>query len=402
MRILIANRHREVVGGVETGLRGVLPGLADRGHEIALIYESREEPGRETIDGRLERVPAWCAREGPLGEALREAVAWRPDVVYSHGLDEPALSESLLASFPVVLFAHDYRDTCVSGYKRYAFPGPRPCARTLGPGCLVRYYPRRCGGLSPFTMLRDYRRQRRRQRLLGQYAAVLVASRAMRDDHRRNGVPDERLRLVTLYPPDLAPDRAPPADRPPAGRVLMVARLTDLKGGRFLIEALRQASRVLGRPLSLTVAGDGPERAALAALARDRNVPAHFVGWAGPARRMELMREADVLAVPSVWPEPFGVVGLEAGCVGLPAVAYAVGGIPDWLLPGESGELAPGDPPTPAGLADALVRAFADPAHLARLRQGAWRVAGRFTQERHLVAVEAVLEDVGRGRLAPD
>jgi glycosyltransferase involved in cell wall biosynthesis len=251
-------------------------------------------------------------------------------------------------------------------------------------------------------MLRDYRRQRQRQRLLERYAAVLVASRAMWEDYRRNGVPHERLRLVTLYPPGLAPDPSPPADRAMAGRVLMVARLTNLKGGSFLVEALRQASRTLGRPLSLVVAGEGPERATLEALARARHVLAQFVGWAGAARRVELMREADLLAVPSVWPEPFGVVGLEAGCVGLPAVAYEVGGIPDWLLPGESGELAPGDPPTPAGLAGALVRALGDPAHLARLRQGAWRMAGRFTLERQLATLEAVMEDVVRGNLARD
>jgi hypothetical protein len=54
--------------------------------------------------------------------------------------------------------------------------------------------------------------------------------------------------------------------------------------------------------------------------------------------------------------------------------------------------LAPGDPPTVDGLSAALVRALADPAHLARLRVGAWRAAQRFTPERHAAALEAVLE----------
>ena len=42
--------------------------------------------------------------------------------------------------------------------------------------------------------------------------------------------------------------------------------------------------------------------------------------------------------MPSLWAEPFGLLGIEAGCVGLPAAGYAVGGIPDWLVPGETGE----------------------------------------------------------------
>ena len=60
-------------------------------------------------------------------------------------------------------------------------------------------------------------------------------------------------------------------------------------------------------------------------------------------------------------------------------MAYRVGGIPDWLSAGESGELAPDDPPTVAGLADAIHRSLADPSHYARLSRGAFEIASRFT-----------------------
>jgi glycosyltransferase involved in cell wall biosynthesis len=96
-----------------------------------------------------------------------------------------------------------------------------------------------------------------------------------------------------------------------------------------------------------------------------------------------------------LWPEPFGLVGIEAGCLGVPAVGYAVGGIPDWLIAGESGELAPGDPPTVDGLAEAMVRALASPEHYARLCQGAWKLAQRFTLESHLDQLEPILLEPG-------
>ena len=155
----------------------------------------------------------------------------------------------------------------------------------------------------------------------------------------------------------------------------MMGRLTDLKGGIVLIEAMRRAGSALGRPLTLTVAGEGPQRSAMEAVAARTGLPSSFAGWVDSARRTKMMREADVLAVPSVWPEPFGLVGIEAGCVGLPAAAFDVGGVRDWVRPGESGELAPGNPPTADGLVQAIVRALADPAHLNRLRVGAWEVA---------------------------
>ena len=102
-----------------------------------------------------------------------------------------------------------------------------------------------------------------------------------------------------------------------------------------------------------------------------------FAGWLNTEKKLDLLREADLIAVPSLWPEPFGLVGIEAGCYGVPAVGFAVGGIPDWLIPGQTGELAPGDPPTAAGLSEAIVRALADPSHYRRLSAGAWEMARR-------------------------
>ena len=162
-----------------------------------------------------------------------------------------------------------------------------------------------------------------------------------------------------------------------SGRVLWLGRATELKGGDHVIDALPEAADRLGRPLSLTVAGDGPALDNWRALALRRGVAAEFIGWVDSERRLELLRSVDLLAVPSLWPEPFGLVGIEAGCVGLPSVGYAVGGIPDWLVSGETGELAPGDPPTTAGLAAAIVRALRDPTHYAQLRLGAWKMAKR-------------------------
>jgi glycosyltransferase involved in cell wall biosynthesis len=123
-------------------------------------------------------------------------------------------------------------------------------------------------------------------------------------------------------------------------------------------------------------------------------VPVDYRGWVGSKEREALFRSADLLAVPSTWPEPFGLIGIEAGCVGLPGVAFAVGGIGDWLVPGESGEAAPGDPPTPSGLAEALARALRDPAHYQRLRVGAWQAARRFSLASHLERLEAILTGV--------
>ena len=103
--------------------------------------------------------------------------------------------------------------------------------------------------------------------------------------------------------------------------------------------------------------------------------------------------------MPSLWPEPFGLVGLEAGQHKVPVAAFAVGGIPEWLRPGINGYLAPGDPPTSNGLADAIVACLKDAELYARLREGAGRIAAEFDFERHVDALIRVLDRARTVRL---
>ena len=55
----------------------------------------------------------------------------------------------------------------------------------------------------------------------------------------------------------------------------------------------------------------------------------------------EIYREATLVVVPSVWPEPIATIGLEVLRYGLPVVGFDAGGIRDWLKDGETGFLIP-------------------------------------------------------------
>ena len=393
MRIVIANTHRGFIGGVEYHLSGLLPALRRRGHELSLLYEIDAAAGKP-IDHACGGIDHWRAQGKPQ-EMLDRVAAWSPDVVYLHGMESPTWEAALAARFPTVFLVHNYHGTCISSTKRLSFPRTQLCERVLGPGCLLRYLPCRCGGRSPITMLSLYIKQKRRNAVLRQYRAVVVNSRHMGVEYRRHGVEEDRLHCFP-YTAFQKPDDRPPKRRTLTDRVIMVGRLTDLKGGRVLIRALVEAGQRLGRPLTLVVAGEGPDRPGMEKLAAQLGLKAEFAGWVNPQRREQLMRGADVLAVPSVWPEPFGLVGPEAGAVGFPAVAFAVGGIPDWLVDGETGELATG-PLTAESLADALVRPLRDADHRMRLAEGAWRKSKELSLEAHLAHLEPLLEKVARG-----
>jgi glycosyltransferase involved in cell wall biosynthesis len=182
-------------------------------------------------------------------------------------------------------------------------------------------------------------------------------------------------------------------------RLLFSGRMEFLKGGHVFLNALPQVAASLGKPLHVVFAGDGRKRQAWEQLADNlqrqyAELEIEFIGWVDRTRMDALLSSCDLQVVPSLWPEPFGLVGPEAGLRGVPAAAFAVGGVPDWLIEGANGCLAPGDPPTPAGLADAIIRCVSDPATHARLRRGAVTIAEQFSIKNHLAALMKVFEHV--------
>ena len=403
MRILIATSHRNLVGGVEKYLQQMLPCLAQRGHELALLYEYRFDPEKEPIDPAGLNIPSRGIDEAGVEAGLRFVQSWKPDVVYSQGLEAAGVQSTLLNEYPTVFYAHNYLGTCVSGEKCHAFPAPQPCDRVFGPACLALYYPRRCGGLNPRTMWTLYQRSSERNAQLPKYAAILVASAHMRREYERHGVKPEKIQVAALPNPNERRELHPAARTGQRGKLLFLGRLTKLKGAAELLRAIPLAEKQLGRSLQLTVAGDGPERGNLQKSAAKNGLLAEFPGWVGSSQKGDLIEQADLLVVPSLWPEPFGLVGIEAGAHGLPSVAFDTGGISDWLIAGYSGELAPGNPPTAKGLADAITRALSDPSHYAMLCRGAHEVASRFTLAAHVSKLEGTLKTaLQAGRLASD
>ena len=318
---------------------------------------------------------------------------WQPDVCFSHNMRALTVDAGLMAVAPVVKFMHGYFGTCAGGLKMHAFPTPVACDRVFGIACAALYFPRRCGRLSPAAMVRDLRWSASQRALFNRYAAVVVASGHMHREYARNGVPASRLHTNPLFA--TRPASAAPRPAPAQPHVVFLGRMTTLKGGDLLVRAVAHASSRLGHAVPLTMVGDGPQREEWEGLARRLGVRATFTGWVAGADRWPHVSRASVLAISSVWPEPFGLVGLEAAALGVPAIATDTGGISDWLHDDVNGVLVPA-PASASTFGDRLASLLSDPARLSVLGAGALDRARSMSVDAHVSRLDAILTGAAR------
>jgi glycosyltransferase involved in cell wall biosynthesis len=163
---------------------------------------------------------------------------------------------------------------------------------------------------------------------------------------------------------------------------VFAGRLVLPKGVRVLIRAASEVDA------DFVICGDGWRLAEMRRLAERLGVQerVRFTGWLGSEDLARELAEASVVTMPSIWPEPFGLVGIEAFAAGRPVVASATGGVSDWLQDGVNGlAVEPGDA---HALARALGELLADPARQEAMgAAGREMAAARFSPECHVAAL---------------
>ena len=212
-------------------------------------------------------------------------------------------------------------------------------------------------GVDVVTYLGEYTRQRL-DRALGDLTTLERLPPGVDTDSFGPGVSGERVRRQYGL-----------MDRPV---IVCVSRLVPRKGQDTLIRALPLVRRRIP-DAALLLAGGGPYRSTLEALARECGVAGHVV-FTGSVPWPELPSHyaaGDAFAMPcrtrraGLDVEGLGIVYLEASATGLPVIGGDSGGAPDAVREGETGYVVSGHDLD--GLASRLVDVLADPALARRL-----------------------------------
>jgi glycosyltransferase involved in cell wall biosynthesis len=174
--------------------------------------------------------------------------------------------------------------------------------------------------------------------------------------------------------------------------VLMVARLHEEKGHRYLFQAL-PAIRARHSGTVVLLAGDGPHRAELARQVAAQGLAGvvHFLGQRTDVP--DLIGAASVVVLPSL-AESFGFAALEAMSAGKPVVVSRTGGLPEVVADGQAGAIVP---QADAEQLAAAVRSILDsPARAQALGSAARTRSERFTCAAMVQGYEQVYEDLSR------
>lgn len=359
-------------GGISAHAEASATALVAHGlrvHVLAAEVQSHDPAGGVTVHCN----PRLTDRDAPPTERIEAALEFTPDVVHLHQLDDPDVVAALRERAPVVISAHGYT-ACTSDL--YYFRPGHQCTRAHGPLCAFNLIARGCAH-SP-----DVRR------LPGGY---MRASRALEALRRADltvsysSAVDRHLAANRIAPRTVVPlfsTLAPAAAREERRSVLFAGRIVAPKGLGVLLRAARELDA------EIVVCGDGWQLPAMRKLAarlglRER---VRFTGWLTAAQLAEELANASLVAMPSLWPEPFGLVGIEALAAGRPVVASATGGVHDWLDHGVNGLfVAPGDA---RALARALGELLDDPERRHTMgAAGRELVAARFSAARHVAAL---------------
>lgn len=391
MKILFISNLCGYMGGVEQYIADIGTGLAARGHELFLAYFDSGGRANDAYAGlfrgcqRLEKD-----QDGEIDpEQFRTFLdSIRPDVVFVHKIDRAGRLIAAGRDYPLVRMVHDHDLCCPRKHKYFAW-NSRICERPFGPACfadLAFMQPAAHSRLKVsfrnlFALYDEMKRNRRFDRLL-------VGSSWMRKELVCNGFKPEKIRIQPPVVNLPKIEYRPPADN---GRILYVGQLIRGKGVDLLIRALA----LVKNDFSLKIIGEGNARESLSSLIREMGLEKkiELCGWVDRANLAEFYRECLFTVVPSRWPEPFGMVGLEAMSFGRAVAGFSAGGIPDWLRHNINGLLAPaGDC---RGLSDMIQQLLSAPDQTVRMgMSGLKMIESEFSFSRSLSLLEEVFAEV--------
>jgi len=359
MRILMVHNYTQQRGGADEAAEQEATLLRNSGHEV--LFYSRHNNEINHLSGIRRGLlffePTWSLKTyQDVSQAIQE---FQPDVLHCHSFF-PLVSPSVYDAarkyrIPVVQTLHEYRLLCPIGW---LFRDNQICEECIDHslwngivhGC---YQQSRIKTAAIALMLQVHRLRNTWNQKVNLF---VTPSEFARQKFTQNGFSPDR---IWVNPNFLSTD--PGIGESTRSYALYVGRISAEKGIVTLLQAWKQLPNV-----PLKIIGEGPLKDWLLQFIDQHQLrQVEVLGYRPLSTVLELMKQAWVVLVSSIWYETFGRIIMEAYATGTPVIASRLGAMAELVIEGETGFLC--EPGNADALAKTVKSAIARPDHLQQL-----------------------------------
>ncbi len=393
MKVLLVHGAYQQYGGEDSVVKAEAELLQSYGDEVILYGRHNDETKNFNAFQKAlffpQSIYSWKT-SSEIDDVVRRA---RPDVAFVHNvypLISPSVYHALHAlRVPAVQVMHNFRPFCPNGL---FYTQGKVCEACKG-GNYLNAVKNRCfrGSIALSSLYGLTLGLNRMAGMVDKISGFICLTEFFKIKMREAGVPESKLfvRPNFVRAPALLADKA-------CGNAyaLFMGRLSPEKGCWTLIHAFEQLSQV-----QLKIVGTGPMEQELRDYIRNKGIQnIEMLGFKAGAEKLEILRNALCLVLPSEWYENFPVTALEGFMAAKPVVASRMGGLPYIVEEGKSGLLF--EAGQPGELAERIQYLVDHPDRAANMgRQGRALVETKYGPEQGYKNLMGIFSQV-RGRQA--
>jgi glycosyltransferase involved in cell wall biosynthesis len=337
MNILHINDKLEISGGVEVYIDqlckyGEQCGIANEWISIqksagsGYLFESKKQTKKQfsALKSLVKHLTVHCNDNNI-------------DIIHVHSISNPSLIRALFKIRPVVRSMHEPRIAC-PGQGKFWRNSEKICDQPFGLHCFYHAYKEGCCNRHPKRLLKAYNNVKFETTEGKQnYKAIIVMSEYMENEAIKVGYKKDQLFLNPHFTEPVSDVDLVDQSNSEKKSIIFIGRLSRTKGVHYFIEC---GVRLLekGYKVQLDIVGDGHDADYFKEKIPEKYINDFiFHGWQSRENINRLLNQSYLMIFPSIYPEAFGISGIEAMMRGKPVVGFDVGGVSTWLKDGLTG-----------------------------------------------------------------
>lgn len=332
MKILHINDKITISGGVEVYIKQLL--------ELSPSYKIKAFWLGINKSTGLFNLKLWPTKTdkkqklsfNELFEYLSEFISnYKIDIIHVHSLSSPKLIELCLKLAPVVRTMHEPRMIC-PGQGKFLRKSEQICKKPYGLHCFYHAYKEGCCNRHPKRLLKAYNNVIFETKIASiKYAAIFVMSDYILDEALKVGYNKNKLFLNPCFTPTVSKEIIIDCINDELKSLVYIGRLSRTKGVHYAIMSVILLLEQ-GYKVKFDIVGAGHDENYFKSLVPEQYKSQFiFHGWQDRVTVDLILQKAYVVLFPSIYPEAFGITGIEAMMRAKPVVGFSVGGVSTWL-----------------------------------------------------------------------